>query len=180
VGEGELVDPEVCQCRDGEGHGSQDDDGHADGEGGGNAIQSPQCQENHQDAKGQAGAPGGDGGKELVEERSSAGHHDGHHTKQEQALQKSHGVAQPREVPADDRFIQLPDAGDLRQTDEQDAAEGEQDGGHRQAGKAPAAEAAKELPQLLAGDKARPQKAAGKEKGQLGYAQLFHKTTPLF
>ena len=38
----------------------------------------------------------------------------------------------------------------------------------------------KELPQLLAGDKARPQKAAGKEKGQLGYAQLFHKTTPLF
>ena len=68
----------------------------------------------------------------------------------------------------------------LRQTDEQDAAEGEQDGGHRQAGKAPAAEAAKELPQLLAGDKARPQKAAGKEKGQLGYAQLFHKTTPLF
>ena len=89
-------------------------------------------------------------------------------------------MAQPREVPADDRFIQLPDAGDLRQTDEQDAAEGEQDGGHRQAGKAPAAEAAKELPQLLAGDKARPQKAAGKEKGQLGYAQLFHKTTPLF
>ena len=81
MGEGELVDPEVCQCRDGEDHGSQDDDGHADGEGGGNAIQSPQCQENHQDAKGQAGAPGGDGGKELVEERSSAGHHDGHHTK---------------------------------------------------------------------------------------------------
>ena len=40
------------------------------------------------------------------------------------------------------------------------AAEGEQDGGHRQSGKAPAAEAAKELPQLLAGHKARPQKAA--------------------
>ena len=27
---------------------------------------------------------------------------------------------------------------------------------------------------------ARAQKAAGEEKGQLGYAQLFHKTTPLF
>ena len=89
-------------------------------------------------------------------------------------------MAQPRDVPADDRFIQLPDAGDLRQTDEQDAAEGEQDGGHRQAAKPQPPKQPKNCHSSWPETKPAPKKQPAKRKASLGTLSCFTKPLPFF
>ena len=115
--------------------------------------------------------------KQLGQHGAHTGGHTHHHKEEEQRPNDTGGGTEPLNVPRYQQLVHFGAFRHLRQPDEQNADDRKQQRRQDKAHIAPVAEGAKELPQLLAGNKPRAQKTADVGKRQRKGLDLLH-TTP--
>ena len=105
--------------------------------------------------------------KDLPEQGTGAGNHPHHAPEEEDQEDRAEKSPQPGVIPTDDNPVKFQAARALCDTEHQQAENGKSRDSRRHTRNSPGAEPAEELQQLLAGEKAGPQEAAGKDDGNL-------------